>query len=160
MNPAIARPLLHTVHLLTFLILLATGLMLFSPTLRSTVTGGYSLVLYEIHCWSGVAFVVLPMFVVLRFGPRSIHSRPPEATLRALWQGLHAVITVLLGGVLAVTGFVLWAQDSLPQRMVDSSLQLHGLFTWIVAAAFAVHLFDVGLSALAERFGTVSKLQE
>ena len=94
MSTALARPLLHTAHLLTFALLFATGLLLFLPGLRGAVTGGHSLLIRNAHRWGGVAFVVLPLLIMLRFGVRSLAAAPAARTLRTLWQGGHVGLTV------------------------------------------------------------------
>jgi cytochrome b subunit of formate dehydrogenase len=151
MSPAFARPLLHTAHLLTFLGLLGTGLLLFLPGLRAVVTGGYSLLIRDTHRWGGVAFVVLPALIIMRCGIRYIFVSPGPRTARVVWQGIHAAVTVSISAVLAVTGFVLWGKRSLPEPLVDGSLTIHDWLTYAVMVLVGIHLLDVGVVAVVTR---------
>lgn len=151
MSSQIARPLVHAVHLLTFLVLFVTGLLLLVPDLRSAITGGYSQVVRESHRWGGVAFFVLPLLVILRFGVRSVFAPPAERTLRSLWQGLHVAVTVVTGVLFTVTGFVLWAKQAVPESLLDHSRDLHDWLTWAVGLLVLLHLVEVGVAALVGR---------
>ncbi|MBI5506070.1 MAG: cytochrome b/b6 domain-containing protein [Deltaproteobacteria bacterium] len=152
MSSRVARPLVHTVHLLTFTVLFASGLLLFIPDLRAAITGGYSLIVRESHRWGGVAFFVLPIIIIMKFGVRSVFVAPQERTLRSLWQGLHVVLTVLIGVVFTVTGVVLWANRSVPESLLDPSRDLHDWLTYVVAVLLLAHLVEVAVAALFARF--------
>lgn len=151
MSPHLARPLLHTAHLVTFAVLLATGLLLFVPSLRAAVTGGYSLLIRETHRWGGVAFVALPAAIIVRAGARSVFVPPAERTLRTAWQGLHLGVTVLLGVVLTLTGFVLWGKRLAPEPILELSRTLHDWLTYGAVVLLAVHLGEVGVAAVVAR---------
>lgn len=152
MPNAIARPLVHTVHTMTFLALFVSGLLLFVPDLRAVMTGGYSLVVREIHRWGGVAFFVLPLLVTLRYGVRNVFSPPAERTLRSLWQGLHIALTLLIALAFIVTGFVMWASTSVPESLLDPSRDLHDWLTYVVGALVGLHVVEVAVSAVIGRF--------
>ncbi len=151
-----ARPLLHSAHTVTFVALFATGLLLYVPSLRAMVTGGYSLLIRQAHRWCGVAFAVLPVLIVVRFGARSVFVRRSERTLRALWQRTHVAITVAIGAVFTVTGFVLWNKRLAPRSLVDVSFSAHDWLTYVAAFLVAVHLLDVGITALVARLRFVA----
>jgi cytochrome b subunit of formate dehydrogenase len=156
MSPILVRPLLHTAHLLTFLLLLATGLLLFLPGLRALITGGYSLVIRETHRWGGVAFVVLPGVLVLPCGVRRVFAVPGQRTGRKLWQGMHTSVTVLTGAMLALTGFILWGKRLFPEGIADSSLTAHDWLTFVGVAVLGMHVLDVGVAALFGRLQGVA----
>ncbi|MBP1688307.1 MAG: hypothetical protein H6Q33_4450 [Deltaproteobacteria bacterium] len=151
MAVALARPLLHTVHLVTFTVLLLTGLLLFVPGLRAALTGGYSQLIRDAHRWGGVAFAVLPVVVVLACGPRAIFAAPAQRTLRTLWQGLHMGVTCLVSVVFTVTGFAIWDKRLLPPSVLEGSRALHDWLTYAAAALVALHLVEVGLAGLLAR---------
>jgi len=157
MSPALARPLLHTVHLVTFLVLLGTGLLLFIPGLRAAVTGGYSQLLRDSHRWGGVAFAALPLLLIARFGVHSIFAAPAQRTVRSLWQGVHIGVTVLMGVVFTVTGFVIWAQRRVPESIADMSRTAHDWLTYAAVALLALHLLEVGAAAVAARLKAASQ---
>ncbi len=151
MSPAVARPLLHAVHLLTFIVLLGTGLLLFVPGLRAAVTGGYSLLIRDAHRWGGVAFVVLPALVISSGGARRIFAPPSQPTARARWQGLHVMLTIVISVVFTLTGFVLWGKRLVPEAIFDSAMSVHDWLTYAAGVLVTIHLFDAGLAALLAR---------
>lgn len=148
---AVARPFLHAVHLVTFAVLLVTGLLLFVPDLRAMATGGYSLVIRQTHCWVGVAFTVLPVLVALRYGVRSMLAPPEKLTVRTLWKGFHFALTIAVGALLAVSGFVLWGKALAPRSIVEASRLAHDWLTYGAGLLLALHLLEVGGTALVER---------
>jgi cytochrome b subunit of formate dehydrogenase len=152
MLPTIARPLLHTVHLVTFALLFVTGLLLLVPALRGLITGGYSQLIRETHRWGGVAFVALPVAVIVGFGARQVFVAPAARTLRTLWQGAHVAVTVVMTTVLTATGFVLWGRRSVPESIVDLSRSTHDWLTYVAAVLVAAHLCEVGVATLVARF--------
>jgi cytochrome b subunit of formate dehydrogenase len=154
--PHLARPLSHTVHAVTFAVLLVTGLLLFVPDLRAAATGGYSLVIGKAHCWSGVAFVVLPVLIILRYGLRSILAPPEKRTLRTAWKGLHLAITILASGLFTVSGFVLWGESLVAEATVDVSRLLHDWLTYAAAVLLVVHLLEAGVAGLVGRVSSAS----
>ena len=151
MSPALARPLLHTAHLLTFALLFATGLLLLLPGLRAAVTGGHSLLIGNVHRWGGVAFVVLPLLIMARCGARSLTAAPAAPTLRTLGQRGHVALTVLMSGVFTLTGAAIWAQRLLPEAFVEVCRAAHDWLTYAAGLVVAAHLLDVGAVALMTR---------
>jgi cytochrome b subunit of formate dehydrogenase len=151
LSASLARPLLHTVHLVTFSVLLLTGLLLFVPGLRGAVTGGHSQLLRDAHRWGGVAFVVLPVVVVLVCSPRHVFVAPARRTIRTLWQGLHLGITCVIGGIFTVTGFAIWDKRLLSASVMEGSRALHDWLTYVAAVLLALHLVEVGLASLLAR---------
>jgi len=151
MSPALARPLLHTVHLLTFAALLVTGLLLFVPGLRVVVTGGYSLWIRETHRWGGVVFAALPALIVLRCGLRNLFRPPARRTLRTLWQGMHVAITFVMSAVFIGTGCVMWGRRAVPESVLDASQAMHDWFTYAAVVLVAAHLLEVGVAAVVAR---------
>ncbi len=151
MSSQIARPLVHAVHVLTFFVLFVSGLLLFVPDLRAAVTGGYSQIVRETHRWVGVAFFVLPVVIVSRFGLRSVFTPPAERTLRSLWQGFHVVLTLGTGAIFTATGFVMWANHAVPESLLEHSRDVHDWLTWAVGLLVLLHLVEVGLAALIDR---------
>ena len=151
MSPALARPLLHTAHLLTFAVLLATGLLLWLPGLRGAVTGGHSLLIRNAHRWGGVAFIMLPLIIMVCFGARSLAAAPAARTLRTLWQGGHVGLTVVMTGVFTLTGAAIWAQRVLPDAVGELCRSKHDWLTYAAGLMVAVHLLEVGMAALVAR---------
>ncbi len=146
-----AQRALHAAHLLTFVALLATGLLLLFPELRAALIGGYSLVVRSVHCWVGVAFVVLPATVLAAGGLRALASAPTTVALRALWRRLHVWGTVLMGVLFTVTGAVLWVDAGVSEAFHDGSRATHNWLTWAGAGLLGVHLLELAASRLGER---------
>ena len=151
MSPALARPLLHTAHLLTFAVLLATGLLLWLPGLRGAVTGGHSLLIRNAHRWGGVAFIMLPLIIMVCFGARSLAAAPAARTLRTLWQGGHVGLTVVMSGVFTLTGAAIWAQRLLPDAFGELCRSTHDWLTYAAGLMVAVHLIEIGMAAMVAR---------
>lgn len=156
MSAALARPLVHTVHVLTFAVLLATALLLLLPTLRATLTGGYSLLIRDTHRWGGVAFAVLPVAMVLYFGGRVVFAAPAHRTWRTVWQGAHVGVTLLLGVVFTLTGFVIWWKRSLPEALVDTSRSVHDGLTYVAIVLVGAHLVEVAAATLVARVRAIT----
>jgi hypothetical protein len=146
-----ARPLLHTIHLVTLSVLLLTGLLLFVPSLRAAVTGGHSQLIRDAHRWGGVAFVVLPVVLVVVCGPRNVFVAPAQRTLRTLWQGLHMGISIIMGGIFTLTGFAIWDKRLLSTSIMEGSRALHDWLTYAAVLLVALHLVEVGLASLLAR---------
>jgi len=151
MSPGLARPLLHTTHLVTFAVVFVTGLLLLLPNLRAAVTGGYSLLIKDVHRWGGVAFAALPLLVIVRFGPRSIFAAPLERTPRALWQGVHVTITVAMTVIFTLSGLLIWWKRWIPMPVADTSHLVHDALTYAAAGLLALHLVEVGTAVLLVR---------
>ncbi len=151
MTPHVARPLLHSVHVLTFLILLVTGVLLFVPGLRAFVTGGYSVLIRAAHRWGGVAYILLPCLIVARAGVRTTLAPAAAAAARRAWSGLHTSATVAMTLTFTVTGFVLWEKRFIPEAAVDLSRDLHDWLTYAAAAVVILHLLAIGLAAVLAR---------
>ena len=151
MSPALARPLLHSAHVVTFLVLLVSGLLLLLPGLRAAVTGGYSLIIRETHLWVGVAFVILPALIILPCGIRQVFAPPTQRTARSIWQGLHVAVTIVVSAVLVVTGFVLWGKEFVAEPLVEGSLLAHDWLTYATAVLLGLHLVELGVAALVAR---------
>jgi len=152
----IARPLLHAIHTATFLALLATGLLLFIPELRSFATGGYSLAIVRIHRWAGVASVGLPFALLLCLGGPSALAPPRTHTLRGLLKGAHQAIVVAMTLLFAATGLIMWLQQPIYESIEDSSRLLHDWMTSAAGAFLAVHLFDVAIVGTVARISTAT----
>jgi len=151
MSLPLARVVLHTVHLLAFLVLVATGVLLMTPSLRAAITGGYAVTLALAHKWASVGFVVLPAALLAWVGPHRLFAPPPVRTLRSYLQALHIGITVLLTLAFTGTGLVLWARRAMPLEILDPAQALHDSLTYIAIALFGTHLADVAVSALTAR---------
>jgi cytochrome b subunit of formate dehydrogenase len=154
MSPVWLRRALHAVHVVTSLVLLASGLLLEFPDLRARVVGGYGREIARVHNWLGLAFVVAPA-LALAIAPRLLVrdlrlnlSLPAGLT----WPGLHMLLTLVFSLLLAVSGVFLWVDWDLPLTALDAMLEVHIVVTWLLVASILAHLF-AARRAIAARVG-------
>ena len=152
MNPATARILTHGVHVLTFVVLLVSGVLLLDPGLRSAVTGGYALTLGAVHRWSGVVFAVVPAAIAVAVGARRVLAPADWGRRRGYVQSAHTIVTVAMVVAFTLTGAVLWKRDGLSMALVDRAQDLHDALTYVGAALLGVHLFDIAVVAFLSRW--------
>jgi len=141
-SAAASRRLLHAAHALASLVLLATGFLLEFPDLRARVVGGYGLWISNVHLWSGAAFAAAPVLAL------AATARPLWRDLRRRlgppgprgWRELHIVLSLASAFLLAVSGLVLWVAQDLPLPLEDACLEVHLIFTWVLAISLPLHL--------------------
>lgn len=142
MNPGGVRRTLHTVHAGTSLALVATGVLIHWPELRSQLLGGYGLALAALHEWTGLVFIAAPLVslglaarpLVRDLGGRLAPPAPPS------WRKVHIVLTLVLSALLGLSGVALWQQEHLPARAADLALDVHIWLSWAIAVSIPVHL--------------------
>jgi cytochrome b subunit of formate dehydrogenase len=135
--------MLHAIHVVTSLVLLATGFLLEFPDLRARVVGGYGREIARVHNWVGLAFVVAPALVLAiaarpLLGDLRLRLTPPEGLT---WPKLHILATLVFSLLLVVSGFFLWVDWDLPLMVLDAMLETHIVVTWLLVASILVHLF-------------------
>jgi cytochrome b subunit of formate dehydrogenase len=131
----------HLVHAGTFVLLLGTGLLLLSPTLRETVTGGYALTARRLHSWGGVAFaLVLPPLFVTVFRGRTRGAGRHRGRKEVLWRRGHRLWTVATSVGFVVSGVVLWFPDLLSTAALDWSRDLHRWLTYAGSGVLVIHV--------------------
>jgi cytochrome b subunit of formate dehydrogenase len=152
MSPLTTRRLLHAVHGVTTLVLLATGFLIQWPDLRARLVGGYGRELADVHVWMGWAFVAAPVLALpLAARPlladlrRRLHRQEPLS-----WRKAHVAITLAACAVLTLSGIALWVPLSLPVGLLDASVEAHVWATWAVTLSLPVHLV-VARRKIAER---------
>jgi cytochrome b subunit of formate dehydrogenase len=146
----------HVAHAGSFLVLLATGALLFAPTFRAHLIGGYSLHVRLVHCWAGVVFVVATLpFVRAVLSTTRAAAPASDAARHALrpWHRAHLLFTVGSAAAFTVTGFLLWQQQWFGLAVADSSASIHRWLTYLAAAVLAAHL---SVAVLAPALSAVS----
>jgi cytochrome b subunit of formate dehydrogenase len=145
----------HLIHAFTFFVLLATGILLFSPTIRSRVVGGYSLSLGMIHWWTGIAFVLVTLpvarhpFRLARNGSGRGAPSPEERGRH--WRRFHLLFTLGSAVVFTATGLVLWFRGSFSLEITDASATIHLWLTYLATMIFAAHLTAAVIALRASR---------
>lgn len=133
---------LHVSYATVVLVLTGTGLVIQFPDLRARWFGGYGRELATVHEWTGVAMLVLPLAVLL-WARGAAWKRIRLRSRRRARMRLHAVhlwFTLVSGVVFVVTGFVLWFQLRLPDAVVDTSIELHAGFSYVLYVVVPLHV--------------------
>jgi formate dehydrogenase subunit gamma len=146
----------HWVHATAFMILLATGLALYLPSLAEVV--GRRL-LKSIHIWTAVAWAIALVLVVALGDRRSLRrtvrevdrfdaddrawfrdSSRPSGRLNA-GQKLNTVATAAFGLLFAVSGFFLWYGERDTRFRLPSALIVHDWLMYVSLVLFLGHLW-------------------
>ena len=140
--PAHVRRALHATHAVATVVLLATGLLLEFPELRSFTIGGYGRSIVSIHLVAGVAFALLPMIALLLASAALIEDLrrrlgPPDPWR---WRKSHIVGSLIAVALLSVSGAVMWADADLPIAVGDASRAVHVALTALVGISLPIHL--------------------
>jgi formate dehydrogenase subunit gamma len=147
----------HWVHASAFLVLLATGLCLYLPSLAELV--GRRPLFKSIHIYTAIAWAVALVLVValgdrraLRRTAREIDRfdaddrrwlrtrRAPQGRLNA-GQKLNAIVTAAFAILFSVTGFFLWYGERDTRFRLPAALLVHDWLMDVSLVLFAGHLF-------------------
>ncbi|MDI9479992.1 MAG: cytochrome b/b6 domain-containing protein [Bacillota bacterium] len=159
----------HWGHTVTFLVLLFTGLILFTPALNflAPVFGGYvnaSLV----HKIMAVFFTIIPLIAlamnfkgfiewwkdVFSFGKDDIKflmkfpleffgfnvEIPPQSKFNG-GEKMNSVVTTTACVFLALSGYVMWFKDAFPLVVVQWAYPIHGLCMLIATCMVCMHAY-------------------
>jgi formate dehydrogenase subunit gamma len=139
----------HWVHAAAFLVLFASGLCLYLPSLAELV--GRRPLLKDIHLYTALAWVAALAFVVLAGDRRRLLATAREidrfdaddlAMLRLrprpqgrfnVGQKINAILTAALAVLFAVTGFFLWYGERDHAFRLSNALLVHD---WLMYASF------------------------
>ena len=155
MSAAHVRRLLHAIHALAVLLLLATGVLLFFPELRGAAIGGYGQRILTFHLWGGVAFGAAPL-VAAALVASALHEDvrrrlgPPDPWS---WRKTHIVLSLAASAGLVVSGVAIWFEDALPRAFGEPMHWVHDSLTVVLGAALPVHI-------LMSRRKIVSRIRE
>jgi formate dehydrogenase subunit gamma len=147
----------HWVHATAFMILLATGLCLYLPSLAEAI--GRRPLLKAIHVYTAVAWAIALVLVVVMGDRRALrrtirevdrfdaddrawfadHSRP-QGRMNA-GQKLNTIATAAFGILFAVTGFLLWYGERDTRFRLPSALLVHDWLTLVSLVLFLGHLY-------------------
>ncbi len=141
----------HHLRAALFFVASASGFLLFSPTLRAEVTGGYALSLERMHFFLGLAFTllcVLPLRISIprprgELGDCAVPSSRRRLTRRLASGGVAAL--------LMISGLAIWFNLALPVAIVDAADDLHVWLTYAACLVVAVHIWEALRSAAHRR---------
>src|SRR5262245_48784783 len=147
----------HWIHAAAFMILLATGLALYLPSLAEAV--GRRPLLKAIHLYTALAWVIALALVVALGDRRSLRRTArevdrfdadgrawfldrsrPQGRLNA-GQKLNTVATAAFGLLFAVTGFFLWYGERDTRFRLPSALLVHDWLMYVSLILFLGHLW-------------------
>ena len=148
---------MHWVHATAFLVLLATGLCLYLPSLAEAV--GRRPLLKSIHLYTAVAWAIALLLVFLAGDRRALlrtareidrfdaddrawlrRRQAPQGRLNA-GQKLNAVITAAFAVLFAFTGFFLWYGERDTRFRLPQALLVHDWLMYVSLLLFLGHLF-------------------
>ena len=147
----------HWVHAAAFLVLLASGLCLYLPSLAELV--GRRPLLKTIHVYTAVAWIVALVLVVLAGDRRSLRRTmreidlwdrddrdwirlrgSPQGRLNA-GQKLNAIVTASFAVLFAVTGLLLWYGERNTRFRFADTILIHDWLMYVSFFLFAGHLY-------------------
>ncbi len=147
----------HWVHAAAFVVLLATGLCLYLPSLSEAV--GRRPLLKTIHVYTAVAWLAALLLVVVVGDRRSLRAtareidlfdsndrewlrrrRAPQGRLNA-GQKLNSIATAAFAVLFAITGFFLWYGERNTRFRFTQTILIHDWLTLISLFLFVGHLY-------------------
>jgi len=140
--PSYVGRVLHATHAVATLVLLATGLLLEFPELRSLAIGGYGQRIVTIHLVAGGAFALLPL-VALGLARAALvedlrrRLGPPDPWC---WRKSHIAASLVAVALLSASGAMMWADALLPVAAGDAARVVHVVFTAGIGISLLVHL--------------------
>ena len=147
----------HWVHATAFLVLLATGLVLYVPKLSVLV--GRRPLIKDIHVYTAVAWIVALVLVVVLGDRRRLRQTLRDLDVfdadDMLWlrryprpqgrfnagQKVNAALTGAFALLFAVSGSLLWLGERNHRFQFASTILLHDWLTWISLLLFIGHLY-------------------
>ena len=147
----------HWVHATAFLVLLATGLALYLPSLSELL--GRRPLLKSIHVYTAVAWIVALVFVIAVGDRRSLRAtlreidlfdrddrdwllrrHAPQGRLNA-GQKLNAILTAVFAVLFVVTGVLLWYGERDTRFRFAQTILIHDWLTYVSFFLFMGHLY-------------------
>ena len=148
---------LHWVHATAFLVLLATGLALYLPSLAELI--GRRPLLKNIHVYTAVAWAAAILVVVIAGDRRSLRRtlseidtfdqddrdwlrrrKAPQGRFNA-GQKLNAAITAAFAVLFAITGTLLWLGERDTRFRFAQTILIHDWLTQVSLVLFLGHLY-------------------
>jgi formate dehydrogenase subunit gamma len=149
---------IHWVHASAFFVLLASGLVLYLPSLSTAV--GRRPLLKDIHVWTGAAWAAALLLIVL-FGNRAAllrtareidlfdrddrrflsgNPRVPQGRFNA-GQKVNAILTAAFAVLFALSGALLWYGERDTRFRLPGSVFLHDTLMYLSLLLVTGHLY-------------------
>lgn len=135
--------ILHGAQIPIFAAALATGFLLFYPTLRIALTSGYSGTIREVHRWSGRGQVLLTILLVGTWARLMVargYGCDRDNAGRA-WRLTHVIFVSAAAIGLLASGIVLSSPRSFSLYLNDYSLATHLGLTALSCGVIIAHAF-------------------
>jgi formate dehydrogenase subunit gamma len=150
--------LLHWVHASAFFVLLASGLVLYLPSLSAAVARRP--LIKDIHFWTGIAWADA-ILVIVALGNRRALARTareidvfdrddrrflagdahaPQGRFNA-GQKVNAILTAAFAVLFFVSGMLLWAGERDTRFRLDGTVFLHDSLMYVSVLIVAGHLY-------------------
>ena len=149
---------LHWVHAAAFLVLLATGLILYLPGLSAEV--GRRPLIKDIHWWTAVSWAGALALIAVAGNRRALvraareidrfdaddraflrgRLRAPQGRLNA-GQKVNAILTAAFALLFAVSGALLWLGERDHSFRLDGTVFLHDALMYVSCALLVGHLY-------------------
>jgi formate dehydrogenase subunit gamma len=148
---------LHWVHASSFLVMLATGLVLLLPSLSEIVTRRQ--LMKNLHIWTAVVWVIAIVLIVLLGNRRRLLDdwreietfdaddrrwlrlrRAPQGKFNA-GQKVNALLTTAFAVLFLVSGFFMWLGERDHRFLFDGTGTVHVILTWASLALLVGHLY-------------------
>jgi hypothetical protein len=136
-------PIVHGAQIPIFAAALATGLLLFYPSLRLALTSGYAGTIREVHRWSGRGQVLLAVVLVGTWA-RLMVARGGGGEQHDGWRAWrlsHVTFVSAAALGLLASGIVLSTPRSFSLSVVDYSLAAHLGITALSCGVIVGHAF-------------------
>jgi formate dehydrogenase subunit gamma len=153
----VTERVVHWTHAAAFLVLLASGLALYLPSL-STWINRRDLV-KNVHIWTAVAWAVALVAVVVVGNRRALRDtwrdaetfdrddrrwllgrKAPQGRLNA-GQKVNIILTAAFALLFAVSGFFLWLGERNTRYRLDGAIPVHDALTFVSLAIVVGHLY-------------------
>jgi formate dehydrogenase subunit gamma len=147
----------HWTHATAFLLLLASGLVLYVPSFSIWVSRRN--LVKNVHIWTAVAWAVALLLVVAVGNRKALRAtwreaetldgddrrwlrgrRAPQGRFNA-GQKLNLILTVAFALLFAVSGTLLWLGERDTRFRLDGTVVVHDVLTYVSAAVLLGHLY-------------------
>ena len=150
--------LLHWVHATAFLVLLASGLVLYIPALSGAV--GRRPLVKEVHFVTALSWLGLMILIALLGNRRAVratireielfdrddlrflagHTAAPQGRFNA-GQKVNAVITAAFASLFFISGMLLWLGEHDTRFRLGGTIYLHDLLMYVSVVIVLGHLY-------------------
>ena len=153
----VTERVVHWTHATAFFALLASGLVLYVPSLSIWISRRN--IVKNVHIWVAVAWVVALALVVLLGNRRALREtlreietldrddrrwlsgrRAPQGRFNA-GQKVNAILTMAFAAVFVISGFVLWLGERDHRFLLDGAVVVHDVAMYASLVLVAGHLY-------------------